>query len=65
VLRCWKWAVARGNTRCISRRPMPQLVWHTSDVAAHHPGIQMWLDEAGLPNTRAPLALDVVQRCVA
>ena len=40
---------------------MPQLVWHTSDVAAHHSGIQMWLDEAGLPNTRAPLALDVVQ----
>ena len=40
---------------------LPQLVWHTSDVAVHHPGIQRWLDEAGLPNTRAPLALDVVR----
>ena len=40
---------------------LPQLVWHTSDVAAHHPGIQMWLDEAALPNTRAPLCLDVVR----
>ncbi len=36
-------------------------MWHTSDVAAHHAGIQMWLDEAGLPNTCAPLALDVVR----
>jgi cyclopropane fatty-acyl-phospholipid synthase-like methyltransferase len=40
---------------------MPQLVWHTSDVAAHHAGIQAWLDEANLPNTRAPLALDVAR----
>nr|WP_266097281.1 DUF938 domain-containing protein [Candidatus Thiothrix anitrata] len=41
---------------------MPHLVWHTSDMAAHHAGIQMWLDEACLPNTtRVPLALDVVR----
>lgn len=38
---------------------MPHLVWHTSDVAAYHAGIRMWLDEAGLPNLRPPLQLDV------
>lgn len=38
---------------------LPHLVWQTSDVAAHLPGIRMWLDEAALPNTPAPVALDV------
>lgn len=40
---------------------MPHLVWHTSDVAAHHAGIRMWLDEAALPNLRPPLQLDVMR----
>ncbi len=38
---------------------MPYLVWQTSDVAENHPGIRAWLDEAGLPNTRTPIDLDV------
>ena len=38
---------------------LPNLVWQASDVAAHLPGIRMWLDEAGLPNTPAPIAFDV------
>lgn len=38
---------------------MPHLVWQTSDVAANHPGIRAWLEEAGLPNVREPLVLDV------
>lgn len=38
---------------------LPHLTWQTSDVAAHLPGLRMWLDEAGLPNTPAPLAIDV------
>jgi cyclopropane fatty-acyl-phospholipid synthase-like methyltransferase len=40
---------------------MPHLVWHTSDLPEHHSGIRQWLDEAALPNTRAPLVLDVTQ----
>lgn len=40
---------------------MPHLVWHTSDMADNHPGIRMWLEEAGLPNTRLPLRLDVMR----
>lgn len=38
---------------------MPWLTWQCSDRAEHLPGIRQWLDEAGLPNTPAPLALDV------
>ena len=38
---------------------MPHLLWHTSDLAEHHPGIRAWLEEAQLSNVRPPLALDV------
>lgn len=41
-------------------RAMPWLRWQCSDVAAHLPGIQAWLDEADLPNTPKALALDVL-----
>ena len=42
-------------------RRMPHLIWHTSDLLQYHPGILQWLEEAGLPNTRPPLVLDVTQ----
>ena len=38
---------------------LPQLIWQSSDRAENLPGIRAWLDEAALPNTPAPLALDV------
>ncbi|GAB3387360.1 DUF938 domain-containing protein [Lysobacter fragariae] len=38
---------------------MPWLDWQCSDVAGNLPGITAWLDEAALPNTPAPIALDV------
>ena len=38
---------------------MPWLTWQCADVADNLPGIRMWLDEAGLANTPAPLELDV------
>lgn len=38
---------------------MPWLTWQCTDIPAQLPGIRQWLDEAGLPNTPAPLALDV------
>ena len=38
---------------------MPQLTWQCSDVEDNLPGIRAWLDEAALPNTPPPLALDV------
>jgi cyclopropane fatty-acyl-phospholipid synthase-like methyltransferase len=38
---------------------LPHLVWQTSDCIEHHAGINMWLQEAGLENTPAPMELDV------
>lgn len=38
---------------------MPPLTWQTSDREEVLPGLRLWLDEAALPNTPAPLALDV------
>lgn len=39
---------------------MPWLVWQASDRAENLPGIQAWLDDAGLSNTPPALALDVM-----
>lgn len=40
---------------------MPWLRWQASDREENLPGIRAWLAEAGLPNTPAPLILDVAQ----
>ena len=38
---------------------LPHLIWQTSDLPEHHPGIRDWLEEAALPNLKAPIVLDV------
>ena len=38
---------------------LPHLTWQCSDQIQYHPGIQLWLDEAKLPNLLPPLALNV------
>jgi SAM-dependent methyltransferase len=38
---------------------MPWLVWQCSDRAESLPGIRAWLDEAALPNTPAPIELEI------
>lgn len=38
---------------------LPHLVWQTSDRAENLPGVRAWLERAKLPNTPAPLELDV------
>jgi hypothetical protein len=38
---------------------MPKLIWQASDRAENLPGIRQWLAATALPNTPAPLALDV------
>src|SRR3546814_3507928 len=37
---------------------LPALIWQCSDLTDKLPGIRAWLDDAGLPNTPPPLALD-------
>lgn len=39
---------------------MPWLTWQCSDRTEYLPGIRMWLDEAALANTPAPVELDVM-----
>lgn len=39
---------------------MPWLRWQCSDHVDHLPGIRLWLDEAALPNTPEPFALQAV-----
>lgn len=38
---------------------MPDLLWQCTDRSEYLPGIRLWLDEAQLSNTPAPLVLDV------
>lgn len=38
---------------------LAHLRWQTSDVRANLPGICLWLADAALPNTPAPICLDV------
>lgn len=38
---------------------LPHLIWQTSDQEQYHQGIKLWLNEAGLDNTRDPIKLDV------
>jgi hypothetical protein len=38
---------------------LPRLTWQCTDREEHLAGIRMWLDEAALPNTPPPIALDV------
>ena len=40
---------------------LQHLRWQTSDVRANLPGICLWLADAALPNTPAPITLDVAR----
>lgn len=41
---------------------LPLLHWQCSDREENLPGIRQWLDDAALPNTPEPIALDVAGR---
>jgi SAM-dependent methyltransferase len=38
---------------------LAHLVWQPSEVAENVPGIRLWVEDAGLPNLRHPIPLDV------
>jgi len=50
-----------GQHAVFFAKHLPHLIWRTSDQIAYHAGIQLWLDEANLDNTRDPLELNVSQ----
>ena len=41
---------------------LPHITWQTSDQDENHDGINQWLDEARLENTRPPISLNVKQK---
>jgi len=41
---------------------LPYLTWQASDRSENLSGIQMWLDDAALPNTPAPRVFDVAEQ---
>lgn len=43
-------------------RHLPHLEWQPSDLEPNLDGIRLWVEEAGLPNLRAPIELDVARR---
>jgi cyclopropane fatty-acyl-phospholipid synthase-like methyltransferase len=48
-----------GQHAVFFARALPHLIWQTSDVTEHHPGINAWVNNEDLDNTRAPLNLNV------
>ena len=42
-------------------KALPHLQWQTSDRGVNHAGINLWADDANLPNLRRPIALDVIE----
>ena len=48
-----------GQHAAYFAKKMPSLVWQSSDRSENLPGVRAWLDEAALPNTPAPIDLDV------
>lgn len=48
-----------GQHAAYFAKRLPHLIWQTSDQQPYHHGIQLWLDEAALDNTRSPFSLDV------
>ncbi|MBI3547062.1 MAG: DUF938 domain-containing protein [Gammaproteobacteria bacterium] len=48
-----------GQHAAYFARALPQLEWQPSDVAENLPSIRAWRAEAGLPNLREPLLLDL------
>jgi cyclopropane fatty-acyl-phospholipid synthase-like methyltransferase len=49
-----------GQHAIFFARALPYLNWQTSDLTEHHPGINAWLTDEGLNNTREPLTLNVM-----
>ena len=49
-----------GQHAVMFAQHFPDIIWHTSDRAEMHQGIQLWLDETSLANLRSPIALDVL-----
>lgn len=48
-----------GQHACYFARHMPHLQWQASDRPENIAGIRLWLEEAGLPNLKPAIILDI------
>ena len=48
-----------GQHAVFFARALPHLIWQTSDIEEYHSGINAWITDENLDNTRAPLNLNV------
>jgi len=55
----WEIGSGTGQHACFFAGELPHITWQPTDRIENLTGIQCWLDEAGLPNVKPPLALDV------
>jgi cyclopropane fatty-acyl-phospholipid synthase-like methyltransferase len=56
----WEIGSGTGQHACYFAQQLPHLSWQATDRAENMTGINAWLNEAGLDNTRPALALDVM-----
>lgn len=55
----WEIGSGTGQHACFFAEHLPHLTWQPTDRAENLAGIQLWLDDAKLPNLKFPLALNV------
>lgn len=55
----WEIGSGTGQHACYFAEYLPHIIWQPTDKAENVSGIELWLNEAQLPNVRAPLILDV------
>lgn len=50
-----------GQHAVFCAHELPHIVWQPSDLAQHHRGMELWINESALDNIFMPLVLDVDQ----
>lgn len=50
-----------GQHAVFCAQELPHIMWRPSDLAQHHAGMEMWINESALDNVLQPLILDVDQ----
>ncbi len=58
----WEIGSGTGQHACYFAESLPQLIWQSTDMAENLAGINSWVNQAGLDNLAAPMALDVLDK---
>jgi hypothetical protein len=58
----WEIGSGTGQHACFFASQLTHLIWQATDKIENLAGIQLWTEEANLPNLKSPLALDINDR---